>query len=281
MNKITIFGLGLLGGSIGLISQKNNLADQVIGLTRNNNNFDKIEALKLVKKLTSNLEDIKNSDLIILATPIGQFEDILKKIEPYIDQNTIITDVGSTKESVLKSAKKILGDKYTNFVGSHPIAGSEKHGPEAAFESLFDNKTVIVTPHESNKKETLLFINDFWQKIGCKVIEMNANDHDSIFSTVSHLPHALSFIFMNLINQKNNADDLLNYAASGFKDFTRIAGSSPEMWLDIFQNNKSFCIDNLQNFKELIDQFITSMESDQDLKEFISRASQTRKNWKK
>ena len=280
MNKISIFGLGLLGGSIGLIAQKNNLAKQVIGLTRNPNNSQKINELKLVNKLTSDLEDIKNSDLIILATPIGQFEDILKKIEPFVSQKTLITDVGSTKESVLISAKKILGNKYKNFVGSHPIAGSEKHGPEAAFENLFDNKTVIVTPHELNKKDALLFVKNFWHKIGCNVIEMNAKDHDNIFSTVSHLPHALSFIFMNLINQKTNADELLNYAASGFKDFTRIAGSSPEMWLDIFQNNKSFCIDNLQNFKDLIDQFIKSMASDKDLKEFITKASQTRKNWK-
>ena len=280
MNKLCIIGLGLLGGSIGKDCIANHHVKHVIGFGKNKKTLETAKQLNLVHHISDDYTDIQDADLVIIATPVRQIDKVLNQIKPHLSEKTIITDVGSTKYNVLTKAKSILGEHFKNFIGSHPIAGSEKHGPEAAQESLFHDKNIIVTTHDQNTDKDINAIKSFWHLLKGKVIIMNAQQHDEIFSTVSHLPHALAMIFMNMIFQKSNKEQLLNFAASGFRDFTRIAASSPEMWKDIFIDNKDACINDLAEFKKQIEFFEKILNDEDQLENFIESASQLRKNWK-
>ena len=280
MNKLCIIGLGLLGGSIGKDCIANHHVKHVIGFGKNKKTLETAKQLNLVHHISDDYTDIQDADLVIIATPVRQIDKVLNQIKPHLSEKTIITDVGSTKYNVLTKAKSILGEHFKNFIGSHPIAGSEKHGPEAAQESLFHDKNIIVTTHDQNNDKEINVIKSFWHLLKGKVIIMDAQQHDEIFSTVSHLTHALAMIFMNMIFQKSNKEQLLNFAASGFRDFTRIAASSPEMWKDIFIDNKDACINDLAEFKKQIEFFEKILNDEDQLENFIESASQLRKNWK-
>ena len=280
MNKLCIIGLGLLGCSIGKDCIANHHVKHVIGFGKNKKTLETAKQLNLVHHISDDYTDIQDADLVIIATPVRQIDKVLNQIKPHLSEKTIITDVGSTKYNVLTKAKSILGEHFKNFIGSHPIAGSEKHGPEAAQESLFHDKNIIVTTHDQNNDKEINVIKSFWHLLKGKVIIMDAQQHDEIFSTVSHLPHALAMIFMNMIFQKSNKEQLLNFAASGFRDFTRIAASSPEMWKDIFIDNKDACINDLAEFKKQIEFFEKILNDEDQLENFIESASQLRKNWK-
>ncbi len=280
MNKLCIIGLGLLGGSIGKDCIANHHVKHVIGFGRNKKTLEIAKQLNLVHDISDDYTDIHDADLVIIATPVRQIEKVLNQIKPHLSEKTIITDVGSTKYNVLTKANNVLGKHFKNFIGSHPIAGSEKHGPEAAQESLFHDKNIIVTTHDQNADKDINAIKSFWHLLKGKVIIMDAQQHDEIFSTVSHLPHALAMIFMNMIFQKSNKDQLMSFAASGFRDFTRIAASSPEMWKDIFIENRDACIKDLAEFKKQIGLFEKILNDEDQLENFIESASQLRKNWK-
>jgi prephenate dehydrogenase len=280
MNKLCIIGLGLLGGSIGKDCIANHHVKHVIGFGRNKKTLEIAKQLNLVHDISDDYTDIHDADLVIIATPVRQIEKVLNQIKPHLSEKTIITDVGSTKYNVLTKANNVLGKNFKNFIGSHPIAGSEKHGPEAAQESLFHDKNIIVTTHDQNADKDINAIKSFWHLLKGKVIIMDAQQHDEIFSTVSHLPHALAMIFMNMIFQKSNKDQLMSFAASGFRDFTRIAASSPEMWKDIFIENRDACIKDLAEFKKQIELFEKILNDEDQLENFIESASQLRKNWK-
>jgi prephenate dehydrogenase len=232
-----------------------------------------------VHEISESFEDLKQADLIIIATPVKQYSSIFKKINPYLSTTTLITDVGSTKKNVLKDASHLLNEHYQKFIGSHPIAGSEKHGPDAAQLGLFKNKNIIITPHEKNTNEDIDFIINFWNSLEGISLIMDAMKHDEIFSTVSHLPHALAMIFMSMLNNKDNKDELLRFAASGFRDFTRIAASSPEMWRDIFIDNKEACLKDLNEFKQQIEKFESIITNEDDLEQYLQHASILRSNW--
>lgn len=279
MNKLCIIGVGLLGGSIGLDVIQKKLAKKVIGFGRNIKSLQQASNLGLVQEISEDYNQLTDADLIIIASPVKQTEQIFSNIKPFLSDATLITDVGSTKTSILRAAHKKLDFHFKNFIGSHPIAGSEKHGPKAAVKNLFVNKNIIITPHEQNNDDDIKFISDFWASIGGNSATMNAHQHDAIFSTVSHLPHALAMIFMNMLCEKNNHQELLNYAASGFKDFTRIAASSPEMWRDIFIDNKDACLKDLQDFRRQVDVFEKILTDEKKLEKFINKASQLRKDW--
>jgi len=280
MNKLCIIGLGLLGGSIGKDCIANHHAKHVIGFGRNKKTLETAKQLNLVHDISDDYTDIQDADLVIIATPVRQIDNVLNQIKPHLSEKTIITDVGSTKYNVLTKAKNVLGKHFKNFIGSHPIAGSEKHGPEAAQECLFHDKNIIITTHDQNTDKDINAIKSFWRLLKGKVIIMDAQQHDEIFSTVSHLPHALAMIFMNMIFQKSDKDQLMSFAASGFRDFTRIAASSPEMWKDIFIDNKDACIKDLAEFKKQIELFEKILNDEGQLENFIESASQFRKNWK-
>ncbi|MEY3067754.1 MAG: hypothetical protein RLZ27_195 [Pseudomonadota bacterium] len=282
MNKILIFGVGLIGGSIALSAKKSGLASDIVGVGRNQDNLNDAIKLKLIDRTSQELnKDIAEAHIIIIATPVAQFPLILKTIQPHLSSHTIITDVGSTKTSVIESAKQILGSQYSQFIGGHPIAGSEKHGATAAHIDLFKDKNVILTPDQDTSSRAKEVIEVLWKNAGAIVSNMSHSDHDKIFSTISHLPHLLAFSLVDMITQRANANELLKFAASGFKDFTRIAASSPEMWKDITLANKKFILDDIKHFENQIKLLKEAIEHEDEKKilTLFENASKTRSEW--
>ena len=283
MKKIYIFGVGLIGGSIALKTRDLNIFDKIIGIGRvGGNSLDNlVQSGVLNSSLTQIGEEIGEASLIVIATPVAQTKLILKAIQPFLNPDTIITDVGSTKSDIMYEAKIALNNNFSQFIGSHPIAGSEKHGTSAAKKDLFQGKNIILTPNKENSINKISELTKFWELMGGKVTTMDADNHDQIFSTVSHLPHLLAFGLVNLINQKKNKDLLLNFAASGFRDFSRIAASSPEVWKDIAIQNQESIIKDLKLFQKEIVKLTNFMESkdEEGLEAYLKLASSTRNNW--
>ena len=255
MNNLLIFGVGLIGGSIALDCQKKTMFNQVIGVEREGGTpLSSFVSNGMLDKISKNINtDIEQADLIIIATPVAQIQNILKTIYPSLSSRTIVIDVGSTKSNIINFAKGELKEKFSQFVGSHPIAGSEQHGPAAAITNLFKGKDIVLTPEAETDSNKLKSIIEFWEDLGGILKIMNPLEHDQIFSTVSHIPHLIAYNMVNLIAQKNNTDTLLEFAASGFKDFSRIAGSSPEVWKDISLANKEAILNDLELFIKEID----------------------------
>ncbi|MFL2980903.1 MAG: prephenate dehydrogenase [Methylophilaceae bacterium] len=283
MKNLYIFGVGLIGGSIALKVRELFSFDKIIGIGRVGGNSLEglVDSGILDSSSTKVDQNINQADLIIIATPVSQTKDILQEIKPHLNKNTIVTDVGSTKHDIMNDAKIILEDKFSQFIGSHPIAGSEKHGPSAAKKDLFDKKNIILTPSIENETENIEALKIFWESLGGIVSQMKADEHDQIFSTISHLPHLLAFSLVNLINNKTNKDTLLNFAASGFRDFSRIAASSPDVWRDISIQNQKSIIKDLKLFQKEIAKITNFIETKDKkaLEEYLKLASKTRKNW--
>jgi len=283
MKKLLIFGVGLIGGSVALKAREQKLFSEIVGVSRaGGTNLNYLVENNMLDYVSSNIsKDISSADMILIATPVAQINSILKTIYPHLSETTIITDVGSTKLNVLNEAKLNLKDKYNQFIGSHPIAGSEKNGAKAAELDLFKNKNIIITEENLSSTDDLKKLTSFWSSLGGIVSKMTAEDHDQIFSTVSHLPHLLAFNLVNLINKKKNKEVLLNFAASGFRDFSRIAASSPEMWRDICLANKESILQDLILFEKEINELKSFLElNDKDnLEKYLKNASTTRKNW--
>jgi len=283
MEKLYIFGVGLIGGSIALKARELNIFDQIIGIGRvGGNSLEGLVKDGVLDSSSTEIDiNINEASIIIIAAPVAQTKFILKKIEPFLQSDTLITDVGSTKSNIMNEAKLALKDKFSQFIGSHPIAGSEKHGTSAAKKNLFQDKNIVLTPNNKNTLEQITKLTKFWESLGGVVTNMEADNHDQIFSTVSHLPHLLAFGLVNLINNKKNKSTLLNFAASGFRDFSRIAASSPEVWRDVSIQNQESIIGDLQLFQKEIVKLTNFLEKkdQKGLEEYLKLASSTRKNW--
>ncbi|WP_457626479.1 prephenate dehydrogenase [Persephonella sp.] len=259
--NILIIGLGLIGGSIAVSLKNAGYTGKIYGFDLSPERIRKAVELQAVDRAYTKLEDIPwdKIDLVILATPVKTFEDIAKKIKPYLKEKTVVTDVGSVKGSLVEKIQKILSP--VKFVGAHPIAGTEKEGIENAVVGLFKGKKLILTIDEED--ENTKKVEKFWTDLGAKVEVMDPHTHDFVFAGVSHLPHAVAFALVDALIElsKETGIDLFLYPGAGFKDFTRIAASSPTVWKDIF-------IENKENVVHTIDSFIQSMEK---LKEYIQK----------
>ncbi|XOJ88820.1 prephenate dehydrogenase/arogenate dehydrogenase family protein [Methylophilaceae bacterium Uisw_097] len=285
MNNLLIFGVGLIGGSIALESQKKQMFNQVIGVQREGGtSLSTFVSNGMIDRISEDLnKDIKQADFIVIATPVAQIENILKIIAPSLSQRTIVIDVGSTKSNIMHFAKKELKEKFSQFVGCHPIAGSERHGPSAAKINLFKNRDIILTPENETDPNKLELTSKFWKDLGGIIKTMRPLEHDQIFSTVSHIPHLIAYNMVNLIAGKSNTDTLLKFAASGFKDFSRIAGSSPEVWKDISLANKVAILNDLDLFVKEINKTALLIKNEDyiALERYFDVASKIRKNWSK
>ena len=283
MNNLLIFGVGLIGGSIALESQKKQMFNQVIGVQREGGtSLSSFISNGMIDRVSEDLnKDIKQADFIVIATPVAQIENILKIIAPSLSQRTIVIDVGSTKSNIMHFAKKELKEKFSQFVGCHPIAGSERHGPSAAKINLFKNRDIILTPENETDPNKLELTSKFWKDLGGIIKTMRPLEHDQIFSTVSHIPHLIAYNMVNLIAGKSNTDTLLKFAASGFKDFSRIAGSSPEVWKDISLANKVAILNDLDLFVKEINKTALLIKNEDyiALEKYFDVASKIRKNW--
>ena len=256
--QVSIFGLGLIGGSIALDFKRTQLAKKVVG-------YDiRLAHRKMALQLgiVDDIFDAKNpelshSEIVILALPVATLPQVLTEIASFIAPSTIVTDTGSVKKPILHFIQSQNFD--FEFIGGHPIAGSEKFGPTNAKTHLFENKKVILTPEK--KTSSVEKISQMWSKIGGVVVQMDAERHDQIFAEVSHLPHLLAYATIEAIG---NADtpQVLKYSGAGLKDYSRIASSSPEMWADIFLENKEFLLQSLERFNQTIQSLQHSITTD-------------------
>lgn len=273
-NKICIIGVGLIGGSIARTARKQGLTNQVVAFGREKGikNLRRAKELGVIDEYYFDIElAVKDADCVIIATPVGIIENIFKQLQPYWNEQTIYTDAGSTKVSVVDAARSVFSEVPSNFVPAHPIAGAEKSGVEAATDDLFVNKRLIVTPLETTDSQAVNKVIEFWQEIGSQVTQMDVEHHDAVLAATSHLPHILAYSLVNLLGKKDEQVDIFKYAAGGFKDFTRIASSDPTMWLDICIANKNEIIPLIQQLKtELggIEQMLAQEQSDQLFKTF-------------
>lgn len=279
--------MGLIGGSFALALKKAS-AHQIIGIGRSLESLNEALSLGVIDAFSDSQEAsihkaLDSTDLIFIAAPVAQTASILKCIKPHLRNNTIITDAGSTKSDVLACAKEVLGGQFNQFVGGHPIAGAEKSGVSAATADLFSGKNVVLTPSPEANINAVSRVTDYWQSCGANVSEMSAQTHDSIFAAVSHLPHLLAFALVDDIASRPNAQQLFSFAASGFRDFTRIAGSHPEMWRDISLANKTALLNELNTYQNELSQIkeLLSNEDGAGLQALFERASVARNAWPK
>ena len=297
MKKIVIFGVGLIGGSVALTLKKagkhNNTVTHIVGVGRTEKNLQNALDLGVIDAAETNIAEACNdADIILIAAPVAQTASILQSIKPHLHSNTVITDAGSTKSDVLTCANAILGEQFNQFVGGHPIAGAEKSGVSAAKADLFIGKNVVLTPHinhdalqdntnEASRASKIARVAEMWRTCGAKVSEMSAETHDRIFAAVSHLPHLLAFALVDEIAARPNAEQLFSFAASGFRDFTRIAGSHPEMWRDISLANKNALLGEISAFEKELSKLKQLLidENGMGLQALFERASIARNNW--
>ncbi len=283
--------MGLIGGSFALALKKAN-AHHIIGIGRSQESLKEALSLGVIDAYVDTFSDalpanihaaLEGADLVLIAAPVAQTASILQSIKPHLSNNTIITDAGSTKSDVLACAKEVLGEQFNQFVGGHPIAGAEKSGVNAAMVDLYVGKNVVLTPALETNRDAVASVADFWRTCGANVTEMPAQTHDGIFAAVSHLPHLLAFALVDDIASRPDAQQLFSFAASGFRDFTRIAGSHPEMWRDISLANKEALLSEISAFENELSQ-LKNLLKNQDgtgLQALFERASVARNAWAK
>ena len=264
--KVCIIGCGLIGSSIARGIKKNKLATKVVSSNRSNSTNKKVIRLKIVNEASSDTKKIvKGSDLIIIASPLSSYKNIILKIKSSLKNGAILTDVGSVKKNVISLIEKNI-PKNVSWISSHPIAGTEESGPESGFFQLFKNKWCILTPSKQSNNKDVKLLEKFWKKLGSRVDVMDAKKHDYILSITSHMPHLIAYNIVNttLKIKKKKDRNIVKYSAGGLRDFTRIAASNPIMWRDIF-------IQNRKNTSKMIDQFIDNLK---DLKKAIKNKNE-------
>jgi len=286
LNKLVIIGVGLIGGSFALALRKVGLVKHIVGVGRSQQNMQCAVERSVIDEIATDIASaLHHADLVFLAMPVGQTARIMAQIAPYLQANTIITDAGSTKQDVIAAARHHLPmQNRHHFVPGHPIAGAEQSGVQTAQADLYDNKHVILTPLPETSIDAVERISQLWQACGAQVSLMSADEHDQVLAATSHLPHILAFTLMNHLNHStNHPENLLRFAGSGFRDFTRIASSSPEMWRDICLTNREALlgqIDAYQNELKLLQEMLKKNEG-KALEQAFSRARGVRENWLK
>jgi len=250
--RMCVIGVGLVGCSIARASKKNSLCAEVISVGRNESHLQKAVELGVIDHYELSIpEAVKNADIVVVCSPVGSFEAIFQQLKGTWSKSCLYTDVGSTKESVLRALKTVFGGVPSNYVPAHPIAGSENNGVEASNDSLFEGKRSILTPIVGTEDSFIESCQTWWEAMGSTVSIMTPQHHDEVFAATSHLPHVLAFSLVQVLKNKQDEREIFEYAAGGFKDFTRIASSDPEMWADICLANGSELLNVMKELEQL------------------------------
>lgn len=249
LDKVVIFGVGLIGGSFALALKQAGVARSIVGVGRSRESLEQALALGVIDAIgAADSTTLGDADLVMLAMPVGQMSAVMQAIGPHLGPGTVITDGGSTKRDVVAAANRHLPARLGNFVPGHPIAGAENSGVGAASAELYRGKRVVLTPLPQTSEQAYDRVQQAWNCCGAIVSEMNPDQHDQVFAAVSHLPHVLAFALVHDIAERTNAEQLFGFAASGFRDFTRIASSHPEMWRDIAIANREALLDEIDAY---------------------------------
>ena len=260
INTLLVVGVGLIGGSVALSLKAKGHVKKVVGIGRGKKNLQQALKMGVIDEISDIRNPIDNVSMILLATPVSQASQILENLSWAVKNNIIITDAGSTKREFVKSVSNLYPKKLSRIVPGHPIAGGERVGVDAASPDLFKGKRVILTPIDGQDEESLCRVESLWKLCGAKITKMGVDEHDAVFSSVSHLPHVLSYALVEMISKKSGKHNLFDFSGGGFKDFTRIAGSSPEMWRDICMANKDFIVDDIKSYQMVLTELSEAIE---------------------
>ena len=280
IKKLTIFGVGLIGGSLALALRKAGYVGEVVGCSRSAEHLQRAVDLAVIDSYTLDpAEAVKGADMIFLAVPMRAIQPVLESIAPHIEQNAIITDAGSAKGSVLRAAQAAFGGKLpANFVAGHPVAGREKSSVEAAIDDLYVDHKVVLTPTPETSPEAIDAVKTMWQKAGARVELLDVKQHDDVLAATSHLPHILAYSLVNTLSKSEYGDAVFDFAAGGFKSFSRIASSDPVMWRDICLENKEAILAALNDYQQDLADLSAMIEDNNSdgLTEIFSHAKATR-----
>jgi prephenate dehydrogenase len=259
-NQLTIIGVGLIGGSLARACCKKGLVEELVGVDASRSNLERAVELGVIDRGAESLEEgVRGADGVVLATPMSTFIPLARQMADHLEEGCLVTDVGSTKESVVEPLEQIIQPR-ASFVGGHPIAGTEKSGVEASFDTLFEGYRCILTPTGRTDPEALSRVQALWEACGMAVVCMDPTTHDELMAAISHLPHVVAYALVHaLLGFSSNDQEPLAFSAGGFRDFTRIAASHPEMWRDI-------CLTNREPLLGMIDRFADSLA---DIREAI------------
>ena len=250
--RVALIGLGLIGSSIAWASKRNDLAGEIVGYARSPETRARAAELGFCDRVVdSAAEAARDADLVIVCVPVGACGGVAAEIAPALKPGAIVTDVGSTKRSVIDAMQPHLPPQ-AHFIPGHPMAGTEHSGPDSGFAELYDNRWCILTPLEDTDADALQRLIDFWTGLGANVEAMNPDHHDLVVAVTSHVPHAIAYTMCGVADDMNRVTDreVVQFSAAGFRDFTRIAASDPTMWRDVFLNNKDATIEVLGRFVE-------------------------------
>lgn len=282
IGKLVIIGVGLIGGSFALAMKRAGLVGQVVGVGRSLDNLNRAIELGVIDAASQDpAQAVAGADLVMVATPVGQMGRVFDAIAPVLPAHAIVTDAGSTKGDVAQLMRAHLPDHLAYCVPAHPIAGSDRSGAAAAQYGLFEQRRVVLTPLEATLPEAAEAVGQWWQASGARVFSMRADEHDAVFASVSHLPHLLAFAYVEMVANKTDAARCFDFAATGFKDFTRIAGSHPEMWRDISLANRDALLADLRAYQAGLAQLTQWVEAGDGaaLEQMFQHAREARVQW--
>ncbi len=282
INKLVVFGVGLIGGSFAAALKKADKVKHVVGVGRGQENLARALQLGLIDEATNDVAlALRDADFVLLAVPMGQMAPIFSQIAPYLEAGVVVSDAGSTKGDIIVAARRVLGARFSRFVPAHPIAGAEQSGASAARSDLFIGKKVIVTPEADTDGMARHRVAQAWSACGAEVISLSATQHDQVLAAVSHLPHVLAYGLVHMIAMQPNAEQLFEFAAGGFKDFTRIASSSVEMWRDICMGNRDALLHYLNAYQLQLKQFVGFLETGDAhaIEAIFAKAREAREQW--
>ena len=281
-DRVAILGVGLIGGSFALALKEARACRHVVGAGRNPANLELAKRLGIIDSIAADaIAAAHGADLVLLAAPVAQFLKLFRDVASVLGPKALITDGGSTKRDVVTAARAALGRKIAQFVPAHPIAGAEKSGAGAASAELFRGRRVVLTPLAENSDSALRRVSEAWSACGASVTRMEPEEHDAVLGAVSHLPHVLAYALVHEFATRENGAQLFEHAAGGFRDFTRIASSHPEMWRDICIANSDRILEELRRYRKKLDALGKLLEAGDAaaLEKLFAEAREARDTW--
>jgi prephenate dehydrogenase len=281
IERLVLVGAGLIGGSFALALKQAGVVGRVIGVGRTAASMAEAKRLGIVDEIASDYACVSNATLVMLAMPVGQTRSVLQALAPHLGPSTVVTDAGSTKGDVVDAARDVLGSALPRFVPGHPVAGTEHSGPKAAFADLYRGRRVVLTPLEQTHPDAIAMVRGAWVTCGAAVFELSPQLHDQVLATVSHLPHLLAFALVDQVAAEPHAEQLFSFSAGGFRDFTRIASSHPEMWRDICLANRDALLAELAKYEGHLAGLRSALEAkdSHEIEKVFSRAREARNRW--
>ncbi|HET8876183.1 MAG TPA: prephenate dehydrogenase/arogenate dehydrogenase family protein [Casimicrobiaceae bacterium] len=285
IEKLVVIGVGLIGASCALAVRRACAVGEIVGVGRSRSNLDRALARGVIDRAAMLGDDwtreVQGADFVLIAIPVAQYRETLAALAPALGRDAIVTDAGSTKQDVVLAARELLNERLPQFVPGHPIAGSERSGADAGDASLYVGRQVILTPLPETSSTALKRVEEFWTTCGARVERLDPARHDRILAAVSHLPHLLAFALVAELASRKDSAEYFSNAGSGFRDFTRIAGSSPEMWRDVALANRDALLTELGAYRSAIEALMLSIEHGDraSLDTMLGRAAEARRHW--